>query len=368
MPTATEDVTIPLGGTYTITHDTGVADSFKSLTSTKSTVEIDLSSGSLTQAGDNTSVSQVSGTFIVSGGASFSVTGGTFTANGTTTLTDANLSASGGGQILFPTATSYTNGSFNTFTIASSGAGSRINLSGLTTFSPGPGAADITPTAGGEIDLSGAVSGTTNITLSDATSILNVAGVTSLTDANVTVSGNAVADFPSVTALTRVNLTAGSTGAGATEGSILFPAATSFSNGSFTTYNIAANGAGSEINLSGLTTFSAGPGTFNVSPTAGGEIDLSGAVTGTTNFTLVDSTSVLNVAGVTSLTDTNVTVSGNATADFSSATALTARESHGGKHRGWSDRGEHSFPGGDQFFQWFIHDLQHCCEWCGEQD
>ncbi len=227
--------------------------------------------------------------------------------------------------------------------------GSKINLSGLATFSAGPGTFNVNPTAGGEIDLSGAVTGTTNITLSDATSTLNVAGVTSLADTNVTVSGNGTADFSSATALTCVNLTAGSTGVGATKGSILFPAATSFSNGSFTTYNIVANGVGSRINLSDLATFSAGPGTANVTPTDGGEIDLSGVVTGTTNFTVSDAISVLNVAGVTSLSDTNVTVSGNATVDFSSVTALTRVNLTAGSTGVGATKGSILFPAATSF-------------------
>jgi hypothetical protein len=160
IPTATEDVSIPHPGTYTITHSGSTADSFKSLTSTVGTVEIDLTNGSLTQDGASNSASQISGTFTISGGATLSVTGGTFTASGTTTFSGANLTATSGGQMSFLAATSFSNGSFNTYTIAANGVGSKINLADLTTFSAGPGTFDVTPTAGGEIDLSGQITGT----------------------------------------------------------------------------------------------------------------------------------------------------------------------------------------------------------------
>ncbi len=52
----------------------------------------------------------------------------------TTSLTAVNLYASGGGQILFPAATSYTGNDYATTTIEASGAGSRINLSALETL------------------------------------------------------------------------------------------------------------------------------------------------------------------------------------------------------------------------------------------
>jgi hypothetical protein len=51
-----------------------------------------------------------------------------------TALQNVNLSATGGGEILFPVATSYTGYNYADTTIEASGAGSRIDLSHLTTF------------------------------------------------------------------------------------------------------------------------------------------------------------------------------------------------------------------------------------------
>jgi hypothetical protein len=321
VPTATEDVTIPLGGTYTITHNTSAADSFKSLTSTKTTVEIDLTKGSLTQAGDATSVSQISGTFMVSGGATFSVTGGTFTASGPTTLSNANLSATTGGQMLFPDATTYTSGNFGD-TIQASGTGSQINLSALTTFGGalgGDGITTIAPSAGGEIDLGGHINGLTQIMVSDATSILGVANVTQLNQVNLTLSSTTTLDFPSVTSLSNANLSVSGGGA------ILFPSATTYTSSNFGDA-IQASGTGSEISLSALTTFGGalgGDGITTIAPSAGGEIDLGGNINGLTQITVSDASSILGVANVTQLNQVNLTLSSTPTLNFTGVTSLS---------------------------------------------
>jgi hypothetical protein len=52
-------------------------------------------------------------------------------------LQNVNLSATGGGEILFPVATSYTGYNYADTTIEASGAGSRIDLSHLTTWDGG---------------------------------------------------------------------------------------------------------------------------------------------------------------------------------------------------------------------------------------
>ena len=65
--------------------------------------------------------------------------------------------------------------------ILASGTGSKIDLSALTSFAgSGYNTDSITASTGGEVDLAGAITGYTSLTLSDATSVLNVAGVTSL--------------------------------------------------------------------------------------------------------------------------------------------------------------------------------------------
>ena len=103
-----------------------------------------------------------------------SATAGTLNFPAVTGLTAVNLSASGGGQLLFPAATSY---SGNGSTIQASGVGSTINLSNLATITNSDpfGPNQVTIGSGAVIDLAGAISGT-NLTLSDAASNLNVAG------------------------------------------------------------------------------------------------------------------------------------------------------------------------------------------------
>src|SRR5205814_963768 len=106
-----------------------------------------------------------------------------------TALTRVNLSASGGGKLLFPAAATYANGATANYTIQASGAGSKIDLSHLTAMAGSNsccGILAITAGTGGEIDLAGAITGYTSLTVSDAASVLNVGAVTGLSDANVT--------------------------------------------------------------------------------------------------------------------------------------------------------------------------------------
>ena len=257
---------------------------------------------------------------------SVSAVAGTINFSALTALTRVSLSATGGGQLLFPKATSYTsNSSGSSYAVLASGTGSKINLSALTSFAGsfngGSNADAITASTGGEVDLAGAFSGGfTTLTLSDAASVLNVAGVTSLQDTSVSAVAGTI-NFSALTALTRVGLSAR---AGA---QVLFPAATTYtSNTSGSSYAILASGTGSKINLSALTSFA---GSFNggsnadaITASTGGEVDLAGAFSGGfTTLTLSDAASVLNVAGLTSLQDTNVSAVAG-TINFSSLTAL----------------------------------------------
>src|SRR5665213_3408521 len=236
------------------------------------------------------------------------------------TLVRDNLTASTAGQLLFPAATSYSNSSTgNGYSIQASGTGSRINLASLTSFAGSSGrypygATNVTADTGGQVDLGGAVTGVTILTLSDAASTFNVAGVTSLQDTSVNVSGGGTMNFSKLTSLTRVILAAGTTGAGATAGQLLFPVATSYSNNSTGNgYSIQASGTGSRINLASLTSFAGSSGgypygTTNVTADTGGEVDLGGAVTGNNSMT-VDGTSALGVANITKFDGTSLIAS-----------------------------------------------------------
>jgi len=76
------------------------------------------------------------------------------------------------------------------YTIQANGAGSKIDLSHLSTMA---GSSyymlSVNASTGGDIDLAGAITGNTSLTLADANSTFNVAGVTSLQDAGVKTTG-----------------------------------------------------------------------------------------------------------------------------------------------------------------------------------
>src|SRR4029079_3710814 len=93
------------------------------------------------------------------------------------------------------------------FTVQSSGTGSRIDLSGLTDFVANTfSSTTVNATSGGRIDLSGTISGRVFLNLSGTTSTFAVGGITTLTGLNVTVSNNGIVTFPNVTSLMRTNL------------------------------------------------------------------------------------------------------------------------------------------------------------------
>ena len=375
LPTATSDVIIP-AGTPVIQITTAVT-----INSLNCSEPLTVSAGSLTVTGPSiisaaftvsdgsltvTGPSIISAAFTVSGGsltvtgpstisAAFTVSNATLTASGigaslnvtgTTTLTAANLTATGGGQLLFPAATSYTGYNYADTTISASGAGSRIDLSHLLTFRGGGTYTDgydrkfyftthVQPVNGGEIDLAGAISYSGNwndIKLDGTGGILGVAGVTSISGTTLVVSGGQTLVFGAVKSLASVNLTAS---AGS---QLLFPAATAYTGYIYGDTVISANGVGSKIDLSHLLTFSGG-GTYtdgydrkfyfttHVQPVNGGEIDLAGAINtngGYSNdFTVSGAGSVLGVSGVTSLSNTIVTLSSGGTANFTSLTSLS---------------------------------------------
>ena len=171
-----------------------------------------------------------------------------------TLLSNVGLYAIGGGQILFPAATSYTGYNYGDTAIEASGAGSWIDLSSLATFYGGGEYSDshgyghyyttyVNALAGGKVDLAGAVSHRNVITVDGAESVLGVAGITKLggtvltintpgtltfttatevTDSNLTAPTDVALAFTGATKLQSVNLTA--TGGG----QILFPVAVSY--------------------------------------------------------------------------------------------------------------------------------------------
>jgi YD repeat-containing protein len=235
-----------------------------------------------------------------------------------TSLARVSLSASGGGQLLFPAATSYANGVRANYDLTASGVGSRIDLSQLASMvgsdSYHGNRLAITASDGGEVDLGGAISGYTVITLSGSSSVLNVAGVESVADSYVGVSNGGTVNFAALTQLTRVSLNASG------GGQMLFPAATSYGNGVRANYDLTASGVGSRIDLSQLTSM-VGSDSYHgnrlaITASDGGEVDLAGAIGGYTVITANGTGSVLDVAGITSISGTALTAANGAVWTF----------------------------------------------------
>ncbi len=246
VPGASDDVSINLAGSNPVIRYTA-ASGTRTVKSVTCNEAFELSGGSLTIAGGasqfTANFSLTGGSLTITGGASqftsnFSLTGGSLTATGAMTtvttslvagpivtltggsvtatggasitfptaptLTNVSLFATSGGDILFPAATSYSGSNGAHQTVQASGAGSRIDLGHLTTLVGGGydsywGRTYYTylkALDGGEIDVSGDVSGHTAWTLDGAGSVLNVAGVTTLAGAALTAANGAVWVFP----------------------------------------------------------------------------------------------------------------------------------------------------------------------------
>ena len=108
-----------------------------------------------------------------------SATGGTLNFSAAMSLTNVNLTAGSGGQLLFPVATSLRD---NGDTIQASGNGSYINLSAPSNLTDNGNYywTSVTASTGGNIALAGNITSNVNLTLSDAASNISVAGVTSV--------------------------------------------------------------------------------------------------------------------------------------------------------------------------------------------
>jgi len=241
-----------------------------------------------------------------------------------TSLSNVNLAASGGGQILFPVVTSYAGWNQADNTIQATGTGSRIDLGQLTTLVGGGTDPDypypwryvyLKVLDGGELKVSGDVTGHTQWEVGASGAVLNVLGVTSIGGwASITATSNTL-NFASCTSLSTVNLNASG------GGQILFPVVTSYAGWNQADNTIQATGTGSRIDLGQLTTL-VGGGTDPDYPYPwryvylkvldGGELKVSGDVTGHTDWTLDGTNSVLDVSRMTAISGTTLTAANGA--------------------------------------------------------
>ncbi len=325
LPGAADDVTInqPAAITVSVTSST---QSIRSLTTQE---DLSINSATLNVGAGG---GAINGALSFSNGRLVSQSAGTLTINGALSVNGSFLQALTGGVLVLPAA-SYSAGNAGS-TIQADGGGSTINFSTVTSFSGGTfSKSNVLAQAGGLVNLSGVTSitvGATSVESTGAGSIVNLSALTTFGANNFidvrrlrAESGGAITS-PNLKTLGEVNVeivgatsTIGLAGVNSANNSSLFatsggtialPALTSYSaddSGS----SIQANGAGSVVNLSNVTSFAGG--TFNrtnVQAQAGGLVNLSGLTSITVGATSVESTgagSVVNLSALTTFNGTN---------------------------------------------------------------
>ncbi len=230
------------------------------------------------------------------------------------TLTDVNLTASNGGRIQGASVKSYVDNGYGQ-TIQASGVSSRIELPGLTTLKGGDTTnTQVTSLTSGTVVLAGRISGRATLTASGGA--LDLSRVTALTNSsttNITINasnGSTVSLPAAVTTLTDVNLYASSTG------KIQGLYVKSYVDNGYG-QTIQASGAGSRIELPGLTLLNGGDTTSTqVTALTGGTVVLAGNISPGVTLTASGASALINLvnpSGVTTpqwtLTDVNLTAS-----------------------------------------------------------
>ena len=268
LPAAGDNVVIdPPGATITVTHDQG-SDSLASLLCNENLV---LAGGALSVSAS----SQVTGSLTVAMGVLLAASGSaaTLTANGAAIIDGSNLSASGGGQLNLPTATTYIyagSAAFASPYLTASGANSDLNLSGVTTIAGSTGAFNtltVSGLSGGYVDLH------------------NLTGLTGFTGAfsqlTITASSGGYVDLRNLP-----NYTTGSV-------------------------QVLADGAHSVVNLSGMTSFSASNatnGAASITARNGGTV-LMGSLTALSLVNIVmDGTGTMATSQIVSYTNGTATI------------------------------------------------------------
>ena len=343
VPGGSDDVTINVANNPTITYNG--TSTIHSLVDNDS---LNIASGSLSIT---SGASQVVGSLNVASGATLSLSGSgaSFTASGATTIDGANLYASGGAVLAFPNLTSYAAQSVYYPTIQANGTGSVVDLSHLTTLSGDTNTfLSVNAQVGGKVNLSNLTSYTggatfftadgaastidlTNLTklaadyyknvlqatnggtildpllttldhtdlTTDATSKLATAQITAFTSGTITANGG-TPDYSGLTSLDGDSVSANN-------GAVLaFPGVTSYAAQS-ASYNptIQANGTGSVVDLSHLTTLAGGTYPYlSVNALAGGKVNLGNLnnyTTGATLFTASGAASTIDLSKLTRL-------------------------------------------------------------------
>ncbi|MFI5455338.1 MAG: Ig-like domain-containing protein [Isosphaerales bacterium] len=289
VPQPTDDVFInPLSGSLTVTHSSGDS-TVHSLNSTQALV---LSGGSLTV----TAPSDIQGALTVGPGASLTVQGAgtSFTAAGATTIDGASLNLVDGGTIDLPAGTTLKSGAL---TIDNSAPG----LTALTDLT----GTNVTLRNGGNVTFSAGMalkngSLTIDNTAADLSSLGDLSGTL------VTLQNGGTADLRNVTKIDDAGF---SIDAGIT---LALPGVTSYTGGT-NNRTIVVTGASSVLDLSGVTTFTGQAGSasqLQVQALDGGLVKLGGVsslTSGHVSFDADGTGSVIDLSSLTSFDSTDAT-------------------------------------------------------------
>ncbi|MEQ9408902.1 MAG: CARDB domain-containing protein, partial [Fuerstiella sp.] len=236
-------------------------------------------------------------------------------------INDTQLYASGGGQLLLPSATTYSGAANSRMHIQASGLGSRIELPSLSEIVGGTGtvccsqASDVRIQAidGAVVDISGATQVTRQVTISatGANSLVDLSSVTTMDGSSpafphdpvsVTISDGGSVLLPSVTTLRGVSLYAN-------DGLTLDVSSATSYEGVNARTSIRATGAGSRVLLPNVTSIDGAVGTqcctqanqVRVQAIDGGFVDLSGAsqITDQSLISATGANSVVDFSAVT---------------------------------------------------------------------
>jgi RHS repeat-associated protein len=310
VPTSSDDVSISTTAAATITIQSGDAIPVRSVT-TGSNDTLSITGGSLTvTAGSST----LSGPLSMTGGAlTASGFGVSFTANGSTTVAQANLFSFGGATLALARLSSYVS---NGNSFEASGTGSVLDVSALTSVTQQADWNVIT-LSGGEIKLSGLTSltSTNGINISENGGPILLDNLATLDHVSFTDTGVS-SSFAKLANADGSSLDVEGGGHLALSGLTSY-----FSNfSSFT-----AGGSGSVLDVSALTTLTQ-QGPWSISVSGGAQINLGGltSLSGTNRITIRDTGhSTLLDGKLATLSGVNVSLDGTDTQIANSWTSFT---------------------------------------------
>ena len=282
-------------------------------------------------------------------GGTITVTNMSSTLSALTNIDSTSLVANGGGILTLPNVASYAEAPFGTTNFQATGTGSKLDLTGITSLAGTSGLLNVTAQSGGTIEMDSLPSTTARavrFTVDGATSTVDLSALTSGTDTillsqlNLLNGGTLIAPLlatysggtitvtnmsATLSQLTNINSSSLTANGG---GILSLPNVTSYAEAPFGTTTFQANGAGSKIDVTPITSVTGTTGSFNINANAGGTIEIDSLVSTTvrdTNLNADGPASLVNASALVTWTDStnsgNVTVTNSGTVTLSPATA-----------------------------------------------